>query len=174
MQLVFGKIVKNLNWTLIANLINFAILLYLMERFLYKPALRYLDRRRARVAAHMEEARKAQEEAEKLAAQRQEALQQAYDQARTTVEEARAQAEEIIAQAKEDAKTEAARIIENARRQAEKERAEMEAELRRVYAELAVLGASRVLNREVKLADHRKLLDELLAEVDAEAARLKS
>ena len=174
MELVWGKIVKSINWTFVANLVNFAILLYLMERFLYKPALKYLDRRRDRVVAHMEAARKAQEEAEQLAAQRRDALQQAHDQARITVDEARVHAEEIIAAAKEDAKREAARIIVNAHRELAKERAEMEAELRRAYAELAVLGASRVLNREVNLEDHRKLLDELLAEVDAEAADLRS
>ena len=174
MEFFWGKVVKNLNWTFIANLVNFAALLYLMRRFLYKPALDYLDRRREMIASRMEAARKAQEEAEKLVAQREEALKQAFEQAQRTVEEARAQAEEIITAAKDQAKVEAARIIEAARRETEKERAEMEKELRRAYAELAVLGAARVLNREVKLEDHRKLLDELLAEVDAEASRLKS
>ena len=174
MELVWGKIVKSINWTFVANLVNFALLLYLMERFLYKPALKYLDRRRDRVAAHMEAARKSQEEAEQLAAQRREALQQAHDQARITVDEARAHAEEIIVAAKKDAKRAAERIIEIARRELAKERTEMEAELRRAYAELAVMGAARVLDREVKLDDHRKLLDELLAEVDAEAADLQS
>jgi len=169
----WGKVVKSLNWTFIANLVNFAILLYLLKRFLYKPALNYLDRRRERIASQMEAARKAKEEAERLAAQREEALNAAFDQAQKTVEEARAQAEEIITAAKEEAKAEAARILEGARREIEKERAQMEAELRRAYAELAVMGASRVLNREVTLEDHRRLLDELIAEVDAAASKLK-
>ncbi len=174
MEFFWGKVVKNINWTFIANLVNFAALLYLMRRFLYKPALDYLDRRREMIASRMEATRKAQEEAEKLVAQREEALKQAFEQAQKTVEEARTQAEEIITAAKDQAKVEAARIIEAARREAEKERAEMEKELRRAYAELAVMGAARVLDREVKIEDHRKLLDELLAEVDAEASRLKS
>ncbi len=174
MEFFWGKVVKNLNWTFIANLVNFAVLLYLMRRFLYRPALDYLDKRRELIASRMEAARKAKEEAERLVAQREEALKQAFEQAQKTVEEARAQAEEIITAAKDQAKVEAARILEAARRETEKERAEMEKELRRVYAELAVMGAARVLEREVKIEDHRKLLDELLAEVDAEASRLKS
>ena len=48
----------------------------------------------------------------------------------------------------------------------------MEQELRRAYAEIAVLGASRVLDREVKLEDHRKLLDELIAQIDEEALKV--
>ncbi len=174
MELFWGKVVKSINLTFIANLVNFALLLYLLKRFLYKPALDYLDKRRELIASRMEKARMAQEEAERLAAQREEELKKAFVQAERTIEEARARAEEIVAQAKEQAKAEGARILESARREAAKERAEMENELRRAYAELAVMGAARVLDREVKLEDHRKLLDELLAEVDAEAARLKS
>jgi len=46
-------------------------------------------------------------------------------------------------------------------------------DLRRSYAEIAVLGASRVLNREVNLSDHERLLNELLSEVDDEALRMR-
>jgi len=173
-EFFWGKVVKNINLTFIANLVNFAILLYLLRRFLYKPALDYLDRRRELISSRMESARKAREEAERLAAQREEALKKAFEQAERTIEEARARAEEIITAAKDQAKTEAARILEAARRETAKERAEMEKELRRAYAELAVMGAAQVLEREVRIEDHRKLLDELLAEVDAEASRLRS
>jgi F-type H+-transporting ATPase subunit b len=139
---------------------------------LFKPALAYLDRRREQIATQMEAARTSEEKAAQLATQRQEALHATFEQNRRTVEEAKHRAEEIIAQAKEDAKQEANRILAEARRQIEQERAQMGQELRRAYAEIAVLGASRVLDREVKLEDHRKLLDELIAEIDEEALKV--
>ena len=43
MTFEWGKIVKSINWTLVLNLLNFAILLYLLKRLLFKPALEYLD-----------------------------------------------------------------------------------------------------------------------------------
>lgn len=172
MNLEWGKVVKSLNWTFVFNLINFAILLYLLKRILFKPALAYLDRRREQIAAQMEAARVNEEKAAQLAAERQESLKATFEQNRRTVEEARHRAEEIIATAKGDAKQEANRILAEARRQIEQERAQMEQELRHAYAEIAVLGASRVLDREVKLKDHRKLLDELIAEIDEEALKV--
>jgi len=170
----WGKVVKSLNWTFVFNLINFAILLYLLKRLLFKPALAYLDRRREQIAAQMEAARASEEKAAQLAAQRQESLHATFDQNRRTVEEAKHRAEEIIATAKADAKKEANRILAEARSQIDQERVLMEQDLRRAYAEIAVLGASRVLNREVTLEDHRRLLDELIAEIDDEALKVRS
>jgi len=172
-NLEWGKVVKSLNWTFVFNLVNFAILLYLLKRILFKPALAYLDRRREKIAAQMEAARVSEEKAAQLAAERQEALKATFEQNRRTVEEAKHRAEEIIATAKADAKKEASRILTEARSQIEQERVLMEQELRRAYAEIAVLGASRVLDREVKLEDHRKLLDELIAEIDEEELRIR-
>ncbi len=173
MHLEWGTVVKTLNWTFIANLINFAILLYLLKRFLYKPALAYLDRRRELIASRMEKARKSEERAEELVAQREQELATAREQARRSLEEARTRAEEIVAESKGTARREAERILAEARRQIEQEREQMVEELRRSYAEIAVLGAERVLDREVKLQDHKRLLDELLSEVDEEALRMR-
>jgi len=172
-HLEWGTVVKTLNWTFVANLVNFAILLYLLKRFLYKPALAYLDRRRELIASRMETARQSEERAGQLAAQREQALTEAREQARRTLDEARARAEEIIAQSKGTAQQEGERILAEARRQTEQERERMIEDLRRSYAEIAVLGAERVLNREVKLEDHERLLDELLSEVDEAALRMR-
>lgn len=173
MHLEWGAVVKTLNWTFIANLVNFAILLYLLKRFLFKPALAYLDRRRELIASRMEAARQSEEQAEQLAAQREQELSEAREQARRTLEDARLRAEEIVNDSKGTAKQEGERILAEARRQIEQERKQMMEELRRSYAEIAVLGASRVLNREVKLQDHERLLNELLSEVDEEELRMR-
>ena len=173
MNLEWGKVVKNINWTIVANLANFALLLYLLKRLLFKPALEYIDRRREQIAARMESARESEEKAAALVAQKETTLQAAHAQARRTVEEATARAEGMISAAKGDAKQEASRILSDGRRQIEQERTEMEADLRRAYAEIAVLGASRVLDREVKIEDHRRLLDELLQGIDDEALRMR-
>jgi F-type H+-transporting ATPase subunit b len=172
-NLEWGKVVKTLNWTFIANLVNFAILLYLMKRFLYKPALAYLDRRREQIASRMEAARQSEERAEQLARQREQELSVAREQSHRTLEDARARAEETVNEAKGTARQEGERIIAEAQRQIEQEREQMKEDLRRSYAEIAVLGASRVLNREVNLSDHERLLNELLSEVDDEALRMQ-
>ena len=39
----------NINWTLVWNVINFLILMYLLKRFLYQPLLEVLDKRSAKI-----------------------------------------------------------------------------------------------------------------------------
>jgi len=170
-NLSWGAVVKNLNWTFVFNLLNFAILLYLLRRFLYKPALEYLDKRRERIAGRMEAARESEESAARLEAQRTQELAAGRDRAHEILESARTKRDEIILEARVQAREEASRIVEEGRREIELERAEMEAQLRAAYAEIAVLGASRVLGREVSLEDHRRFLDELLEGIDADALR---
>jgi F-type H+-transporting ATPase subunit b len=172
-NLEWAKVVKTINWTLIANLVNFAILLYLLKRFLYKPALAYLDRRRELIASRMEAARQSEEKAGELVRNRERELSAAREQAHRILEDTRARAEEMIGESKEAARQEGERILAEARREVEQERQGMEAMLRQSYAEIAVLGASRVLNREVKLADHERLLKELLSQVDDQAFRMQ-
>ena len=47
-------------------------------------------------------------------------------------------------------------------------------ELREAYAEITVLGAERVLDREIRIEDHRRLLEQLLEGIDEEGLRIKS
>ncbi|HYW33867.1 MAG TPA: F0F1 ATP synthase subunit B [Balneolaceae bacterium] len=55
----------HLDWfTFIAQIINFLILLALLQRFLYKPVLRIMDKRAEEVAGRLEEARKKLDQAE--------------------------------------------------------------------------------------------------------------
>jgi F-type H+-transporting ATPase subunit b len=167
----WGKIVKSINWTLVFNLINFGILLILLRWLLFKPAVEYLDRRREMIASRMRQAQESEEEAARLAADRESALKQAQDQVRRMIEEATSRGEQIVSTAKDDARKEAQRILEAGRRQLEQERDSMVDDLRRAYAEIAVLGAAQVLEREISEEDHQRFLGELLEGLDEEALR---
>jgi F-type H+-transporting ATPase subunit b len=172
-RLEWAKLIESLNWTFLFNLVNFALLLYVLKRLLFKPALAYLDRRREMIAARMEAARTNEERAARLASDGETALAAAHETSRRAIEEAAARREAMIAEAKAEAEREARRIVEDGRRQLKQERAQMEAELRVAYADLAVLGASRVLRREVNVEDHRRLLEELLTAIDEEELRVE-
>jgi F-type H+-transporting ATPase subunit b len=173
MSFEWGKIVKSLNWTLIFNLINFAILLYLLKRLLFKPAIAYLDRRREQIAARMAAAQESERQAAALAEERSRELATARERANRIFESAQARSAEIIEEAKHGAKVEAERIVSAARAQMAQERDEMIRDLKAAYADVAILGAERILDREVKIEDHRRLLDQLVAEIDEETLRVR-
>jgi F-type H+-transporting ATPase subunit b len=168
----WAKIVKSLNWTLVFNLVNFGLLLLLLRWLLFKPAIAYLDRRREAIAARMTAAKTAEENAAKLAATREDELVEARERAARMLDETRQRADEAIEEAKGRAKREADRIIEDARLQMEQERDKKLADLKAAYAEIAVLGAEKVLDREIRVDDHRRLLDQLLAGIDEESLKV--
>jgi len=171
-SLEWGKIVKSINWTLVFNLINFAILLYLLKRLLFKPALEYLDRRRELIAGRMNSALESEKRAGELVAKREEELAAARARSTKIVDEARIRSAEMVGEAKEKAKSEADRIVREARIRMEQERDRMIDELKEAYADIAILAAERVLDREIKIEDHRRLLDQLLSEIGDDALRV--
>jgi F-type H+-transporting ATPase subunit b len=172
-SLEWGTIVKSINWTLVFNLINFAILLYVLKRLLFKPAIAYLDKRREQIAARMAAAQESERQAAALAEERSRELAAARERANGIFESAQARSVEMIEEAKRGAKVEAERIVSDARARMTQERDEMIRDLKAAYAEVAVLGAERILDREVKIEDHRRLLDQLVAEIDEEALRVR-
>jgi F-type H+-transporting ATPase subunit b len=169
----WGKILE-LNIGLLFQLVNFAILVYFLNRWLFKPAIAYLDRRRERIAAEMESARMSEARAAELAGERERELQAARVRAAGLLDEARGRAEILVDEARTKAKEEAARIVDAARRELQKERDEMIRDLRNRVAEVALLGARRVLDREIRAEDHRRFLDRLIEELDEETLGAKS
>ena len=171
MSFEWGTIVKTINWTLVFNLVNFAILLLLLRWLLFKPAMSYLDKRRETIHEHMEAARRSEEQSAQLQQQREQALVAARDETRKMIDEARLEGERIIAEAKQSARNEAARLAQDALQEIEQQREEALAELRDAYADVAVMGAARVLDREINKDDHQRFLDDLLSELNEELLR---
>ncbi|HLV93000.1 MAG TPA: hypothetical protein VKX34_07755, partial [Aequorivita sp.] len=55
-----------INWfTVIAQIVNFLILVWLLKRFLYKPVLKAIDEREQKIALQLKEAAAKKEEARK-------------------------------------------------------------------------------------------------------------
>ncbi len=160
-MLSWGTVVKNLNLTLIFNLVTFGLIVFLLAKFLYKPALHWLDSRRTLEEERLKRAEEAKREAEALLQRRQEELSEANRMARKILSRAEAEAQRILKEAREEARRQAQAILEEARAEAEREREEIVAELRREYAELVILAASRVLSREVRREDHERLLEQM-------------
>lgn len=165
MDVGWGGIIE-FDWTLIVSLIGFAVLLVLMRWILWKPALKYIDKRRELIAARMASAKSAEEKAAELVVAREGELTLAKRESAKILEEVRERAEKSLEEAKLRAKEEADRILADARLQMEHERDRVLADLKAQYAEMVALGAEQVLRREVRIEDHRRLLDQLLEEID--------
>lgn len=137
----------HINWTTLAlQLINFAILVWLLQRFLYRPILRVVDARRAAVEKQFGDAANAEAQAQdhlsKLVAQR-----AAIDSERAAVlVAAAAEAEKVVAARRAQAEREATALLEDARKTLAVERHQALEAARHAALELAEAMLQRILS----------------------------
>jgi F-type H+-transporting ATPase subunit b len=147
------------------QIINFLLVLYLLNRFLFRRVLSLIDERQARITKGLEDAEGASRDRELARAEREAALDEARKEAQTMIARATKIAEdsrlEIVAAARTEAEKVAARAAEEIT--AEKERAI--AELRSQVADLALQAAGKLVRSEMSAATQRRLVEEFLAEV---------
>jgi F-type H+-transporting ATPase subunit b len=152
---------------LIAQMVNFGIVLFILWKFAYRPVLKLLEERRQRVAEAMMNAEKAKVELAKADAARQEILNQANAQATRLIEEARAAAARVQEQETQKAIAAAKDIVEKARQATEVERARMLADLRREVGRLVVATTGRIVGRTLTPDDQQRLSNEATRELAA-------
>jgi len=138
-----------LNWTMLVQLINFLLLIWILNRILYRPVLKVLNERESRISGAQDKAKKLIGQGEGLVADYEVRL-------RNTKIEAMALKTEI----RKEAAVESGRIIDAARQQADgivgEVRASMSTELEQVRRELephlgSLAGeiAEQILGRKV-------------------------
>src|SRR5581483_2428547 len=145
------------------HLINFAILLFVLARFVFPKVTAMLDERAARIKESLdraEAARRAQEESE---AQRRQILEEARREAAAIHERARQTGAAYAEQLRRDAEEAAAAIRSRAEADAAAIRAEAAEEIRRQVADLAIRAAERVIRGSLDGPRQRQLVEEFLA-----------
>ncbi len=143
-------------WTLALQAVNFAILVWLLQRFLYRPILRLVDARRAEIDKQFQDARDAAAKATALQAKG-EADRAAIAEERLALLDAAEKEAEAAAQVRHArAEQEAAELLEGTRKQLSREREE-------------ALGAARAAAVDLGIEMARRLLGQLPATAQAEA-----
>ncbi|HET7521132.1 MAG TPA: F0F1 ATP synthase subunit B [Candidatus Limnocylindria bacterium] len=150
---------------LLFQVINFLLLLYLLNRFLFKPVLKLLDEREARIKTGLEDAEAAARDRELAKAEREAALDEARKEAAAMVARANKIAEDSRAEILADAKAQADKVTERAREEITAEKDRAMAELRTTVADLALDAASRLVRSEMNGTTQRRLVEDFLKEV---------
>lgn len=161
-------------WKLAFQVINFLILLYLLNRFLFKPVLARLDERSAKISKGLEDAETAARDRELARAEREAAVSEARKEAANMIANANKIATDTRNEILTDARAEAEKVMVRAREEinAEKERAM--AELRAQVADLALAAAGKLVQSQMDGPTQRRLVEEFLVEVPAgDGARVR-
>ena len=145
---------------LIAQVVNFAIVLFILWKFAYQPVLAMLAQRREKIAEGMANAEKIKAELAAAEASRRQILDKASVDAGKFIEEARVAAAKILEQETQKAIATANDIIVKARQANETELARMKTELRREVGRLVVSTTAKVTGKILTTDDQNRLAEE--------------
>jgi len=155
----------NINATLILQSIAMMIFVWFCMKFIWPPLLKAMDDRRARVADGLAASDLAEKELEAAKQSAGEQILDARNKAGEIVEQANQRHNQILEQAKDDATSERQRQVAAAEAEIALAANQAREELRNAVSKLAILGASKILEKEVDAKMHRELLDKLIAEI---------
>jgi len=145
------------------HLLNFLLLIWILQRVLYRPVMKMLDDRSTRIRESLAQAETVREETAQLESQARTILDEARRQGQDILALANQNSERLVAEARHVAQEEAERLVERARSEMARERQQAFQELREQVADLAIQGAERVINRSLDDPAHRQLVREFLA-----------
>ena len=155
----------NLNYTLLGQMISFAILIWFTVKFIWPPLMQAIEERQQKIAEGLAAADNAQKNLAQAQDKVNEALKDARVKANEIIDQAHQRANQIIDQAKNDAITEANRQKALAEAEITAAANRAKEDLRKQVSFLAVTGAEKLLRREIDANAHKALLDELAAEI---------
>ncbi|MBN32515.1 MAG: ATP synthase F0 subunit B [Dehalococcoidia bacterium] len=149
---------------LITQLISFAILVFLLTRFLYKPVVKLLDERAEKIKKGLSDAETASKGAEEAASKIEEELSQARLEGKKLVEAAREASNQLREDEKEKIAVEISQMMEKAKKEINSERDNAILELKNRFGELVVDAAGKVIEKEIDEKSHSELITKALEE----------
>lgn len=155
----------NITATLIGQSIVFFLFVAFCMKYVWPPIMNALDTRKKQIADGLAAGERARHELELAHKHGADMLRDTKQQAGEILAQSEKRAAEIIDEAKNAAKVEAERILAAARTDIGREINAAREQLRASVAELAVAGASRILEKEVDAKAHAKLLDAVVKQL---------
>ncbi|MCY4450488.1 MAG: F0F1 ATP synthase subunit B [Immundisolibacterales bacterium] len=155
----------NVTATLFGQMGTFLVLVLFVMKFLWRPILDALEDRRKRIADGLAAAEQGHESQARAEEQAQEVLKEAREQASEIISQAQRRGSEIVEESKASARNEGERILVAARAEVDQESMRAREALRSEVGRIALVGAERLLRREVDADRHAELLGQLAEEL---------
>lgn len=155
----------NINLTLISQAVAFAIFIWFTVRFVWPPLRTAIDNRQKTIAEGLAAAERGRHDLELAARRSADVLRETKEKSTEVLAQAERRAQQIIEDAKTAARGEADKVVASAKAEIEQEAERAKQHLRERVAELAVVGAEKILRREINAAAHADMLVSLKQEL---------
>ena len=159
------KPLVGLTYELFFTLDNVLILFLILRKILFKKIIDVMDARDADIKNNIEAGEKAKEEGMKFKSEYETRIQDARDEGQMIVDFARKRAEEKSDTIISEAKKEAEYIKQKANNEIAKEKEQAFNNIKSEISEIAVLAASKVIEKDIDKAKHEDLIENFIKEV---------
>lgn len=139
-----------IEWKLIiAQIINFTILLFVLKKFLYAPLVKFMNVRKEKIIAGLEKAEQAEQAFEKLQEQKEQEFAKIHKQAQSIIVKAKETGDQKQQEIITAAEKKAQKVIDDAKTQIHAEKKEMIKQVRSDIADLIAEATSKILEQEM-------------------------
>jgi F-type H+-transporting ATPase subunit b len=156
---IISKISQNFGVSLpfiLAQILNFSIVAFILWRFAFKPVLATLDERQKKIAAGLQYADEMKAKLEAMQQESAASAKRSQAEASKVIDEARKAAKEFLDKQTQEASAKASDILVKAQQVIELEKKKMLAEARAEIARLVVETTQKVLARELSDSDRSR------------------
>ena len=152
-----------IDWKLlIAQIINFLVLLFVLYKFAYGPIVAMLEKRQKKIEQGLADAEAARRNLEKSEEKQKEILKKARADFKVIVEKAHLQAEKSKSEIAAEAKAQAEKILADAKTQIGREKEKTIAEIKSEIGGLVVAAAEKVIGEKMDEGKDKKLIEKVI------------
>jgi len=148
------SLIKNFGidlYVIIGQASSFLVLLFILNKFVYKPVLGILDKRKEKIDGAVQEAEALQKKNEEFTAENEQKMKEARMKLEKIVTSAKEKAKESAQEIADKASKEAQEILEKAKRDAESYKKELEKQISARVGEVSLLIAEKILQEKINL-----------------------
>jgi len=155
----------NINLTLFGEMLTFAVLVWVIAKYIWPPLVKIIQERQEKIAAGLEAAERGQRELKLIQTNAAEQIHQAKIKATAILDQANQQANGFIEEGKISAQTERTKILAQAKLNLEQEVNKTKDELQQHVVDLVIATTEKVLQQKVDETTQRNLIDKLITNI---------
>lgn len=164
-----AELIHNLgiDWKLlIAQIVNFIVLLTILRLFAYKPILKMMEDRRKKIEDGVKNAEKVEKALAEATSEKEAAVAGGHKKALEIVDRAKREGESVKAEKQREAEKHADNIVDEARAQIQREREEAFRSVKDELGNLVVLASEKLTREAISPNEHKELVDQAIKDIE--------
>ena len=152
----------NFNMTLIAQILNFLVLVFVLAKFAYKPVVKIMDERKNKIASDLEAAENAKTDAEAVKAEYAAKLAEAKQEAQAIIDAARKTAQAAHDKIMADTKAEQDQVVATAKEAIAMEKKKAMDDIRVQVINLSMIAASKIVEQKLGSEEDKQMAGKIV------------